>query len=224
MRDDIVLTDMRKCLPASAMAEQGRADTWRVMPYEAEPYSGWMLHAGEEERVPELRLPLPAEGRFNIYLSIAFSVRVRLDTDDVFRRFNAPGNHVEWFWKQAELSNNSPRASMRPQSESGMSCTESERWRRKFLSAAIADVLPLLFAPIKTVVSIDMSMRVAMRRRKFLISIKSMRMFPPYELAEAEDFPFLRLWCMNNSRSTEHHNIYGIQALTSTCLAILSVI
>ena len=106
MRDDIVLTDMRECLPSSAMAKDGKADTWRLMEYVAEPYSGWMIFAGEEEQVPELRLPLPAEGRFNIYLAIAFSIRVRLDTDDVFCRLDAPGNHVEWLWKQADLSNN----------------------------------------------------------------------------------------------------------------------
>jgi hypothetical protein len=101
--NDLILSDMRACEPATALCEQGRADTWRLMAYTAEPYSGWMIHAGEEERVPELRLPLPAQGLFNIYLSIAFSIRVRLDTDEVFCRFNAPGNHVEWFWKQAEL-------------------------------------------------------------------------------------------------------------------------
>jgi hypothetical protein len=36
---DIFLADMRACQPRSAMHEAGRADTWRLMPYEAEPCS-----------------------------------------------------------------------------------------------------------------------------------------------------------------------------------------
>jgi len=107
MGDDIVLSDMRGCLPRDGMDVKGRPDAWRLAQYEAVPYSGWMIHACEEDPVPELRLPLPAEGQYNIYISVAFSVRLRLDTDDTFCRFNAPGNHVEWLWKQAYLSNNS---------------------------------------------------------------------------------------------------------------------
>ena len=107
MGDDIVLSDMRECLPRDGMDVKGRPDAWRLAEYEAVPYSGWMIHACEEDPVPELRLPLPAEGLYNIYLSIAFSIRVRLDSDEFFCRFNAPGSHVEWFWKQADLSDNS---------------------------------------------------------------------------------------------------------------------
>lgn len=69
----ILLTDMSKCSPQSALSDKMERDHWRVVPYETEfGFDGKMVFTDPNWDSPELSLPLGVKGIYKIYVGINY--------------------------------------------------------------------------------------------------------------------------------------------------------
>jgi hypothetical protein len=126
--ETIIISDMSKCTPPSALTRVYEKDKWQLHDYETDHgVKGIMVSALPEHKVSELKLPLGAEGLYKIYLGIHYTrphvahehcsygaVEVKLSGDSGFRRvaFPATGKEQykeihESYWKSADLAGQS---------------------------------------------------------------------------------------------------------------------
>lgn len=107
-----LLSDLSRCRPAGAVsAKPPRGFAWQAVPYEAEGIAGTMLTAEPEWIVPDVELPLGAEGWHAIYLGLwKGGATVRLSGDAAGRHLRPdhdganPVRFQEAFWKCADLT------------------------------------------------------------------------------------------------------------------------
>ena len=128
MNEEILYTDMSRCIPRSAFADKHRRHHWQLIPYAAEGIEkGRLMSAGPLTEAPVVALPLDAKGWHAIYVGMwlcgrsytryALStaggenmggIKVRLSDDPCFVLFRreepSRGNLEEAFWKCADLS------------------------------------------------------------------------------------------------------------------------
>jgi len=132
--ETIIISDMSKCTPASALTRDYEKDKWQLHDYETDHgVKGTMVTALPEHRVSELKLQLGAEGIYKIYLGIHYtrphasdehssygSVEVKLTGDTGFRRVGLEVEDAEIdsdteryksmhesYWKIADLTGES---------------------------------------------------------------------------------------------------------------------
>ena len=132
--ETIIISDMSKCTPASALTRDYEKDKWQLHDYETDHgVKGIMVSALPEHRVSELKLPLGVEGIYKIYLGIHYtrphasdehssygSVEVKLTGDTGFRRVGLEVEDAEIdsdteryksmhesYWKIADLTGES---------------------------------------------------------------------------------------------------------------------
>jgi len=72
MGEEILLTDMGLAEPAEALAPIGTAERWGVYEYEAGEVRGRAVYCRPFANPPEIRLQLPARGRYRIHLGIHY--------------------------------------------------------------------------------------------------------------------------------------------------------
>jgi hypothetical protein len=119
----IYLSQLDRCLPASALSPKLQKRKWQLIPYEARQVAGTMVGAASFINAPEISLPLDVSGWHAIYLGYwnphmtydgAFELRVKLDNDPAFQKICEPEagpNPVltatyihEAFFKHADLT------------------------------------------------------------------------------------------------------------------------
>ncbi len=66
----IYLTDLGRCLPASALSRKPRRNRWRLLDYQTGRLKGTMLVAGQNTAAPPLTCPLDRKGWHAIYFGI----------------------------------------------------------------------------------------------------------------------------------------------------------
>ncbi|MSP13591.1 MAG: hypothetical protein EXR62_11615 [Chloroflexi bacterium] len=66
----IIISDLSRCRPGSALSTTPRLGHWQALPYEAEGISGTLLLAGYNCQAPTLTLPLGVRGWHAIYLGV----------------------------------------------------------------------------------------------------------------------------------------------------------
>jgi hypothetical protein len=115
----VVITDMGRCAPASALGPHLKKGCWKVIPYETRSgLKGSMAWAGPEADAPELTLPLNARGWHALFVGLFSTSEVptvawiRLNTDPApVNRSNSRtdyyGNSEEVFFKVADLGETS---------------------------------------------------------------------------------------------------------------------
>ncbi len=95
----VYLSDMTRCLPASAHSAASSPTQWRAIPYESAEVRGTLLYAPSFVNAPEIEVPLDATGWHHIRIGIwqpAFAydgdtrLRVKLSGDPAFRRIQPP--------------------------------------------------------------------------------------------------------------------------------------
>ena len=124
---EIILSDLGRCQPATALSSRRRQRHWQLIPYETEHFAGNMLSAGPMTEPPEVRFDLNLEGWHAVFIGMWTSgrtdtgyarstegadnvgaIRVRLDSDPCFTmmRREQPSRITleEAFWKYADLS------------------------------------------------------------------------------------------------------------------------
>lgn len=89
MTDPIIIADLNRCTPATALSPTPRIGYWHTLPYEAEGISGAMILAGPECNAPPLTLPLGVQGWHAIHLGVwthrsPSTVKVKLSGDTVY--------------------------------------------------------------------------------------------------------------------------------------------
>ena len=92
--NEIIISDLTCCLPSEALvpADVSRPRRWRVVDYETEDgVVGKMLFAAPEDRAPALRLKLPAQGVYRIFLGVNYT-RAPLADRSHLREFSMCGN------------------------------------------------------------------------------------------------------------------------------------
>jgi len=92
--DEIVISDLTCCRPTDALApaDSPREGCWRVVEYETEDgIVGKMLFAAPEDRAPALRMPLPVEGTYKIFLGVNYT-RAALADRSHLREFSMYGS------------------------------------------------------------------------------------------------------------------------------------
>ena len=124
----IYVSDLDKCLPASALSTEPRWRKWRTLEYETDRFSGVMLLAGPETAAPEVTYPLAVSGWHAVSIGVygdqqnAIQILARLSGDDAsamlmlrelgwepgetegkMKEVSAPGIR-ELFWKVADLT------------------------------------------------------------------------------------------------------------------------
>jgi hypothetical protein len=73
-RDSVILADLSRCDPSTALSHDRRAGHWRLVDYETvDGLKGVMAFADPELGAPELTLPLGVEGPHRVYLGINYS-------------------------------------------------------------------------------------------------------------------------------------------------------
>jgi len=112
--DAVVLTDMSRVTPASALSERARRGKWKRISYESSGHSGVMLWASDETHAPVVALPLNAQGWHAVYVGLAAPagvanrVLLRLSGDSAFvPRVRVRGNIEEVLFKIADLTGRS---------------------------------------------------------------------------------------------------------------------
>ena len=68
--NEMYLSDMSKCLPASAISEEQAKGKWRLLDYETGGPKGKMLVAGSYIDAPEVTLPLNVKGWYAIHVGL----------------------------------------------------------------------------------------------------------------------------------------------------------
>lgn len=99
MTATIFLTDMSRCLPHSALADERQKSRWWRLPYKAGDIDGVMLGASTQVRAPDVTLPLGATGWHHIYVGYwnphhdydgDVKLKLKLTGDDCYRTIHAP--------------------------------------------------------------------------------------------------------------------------------------
>jgi hypothetical protein len=111
----IYLTDLDRCLPASALTPRRTQRCWQTLAYAAESVKGVMLAAGEETDAAEIEYPLDVRGWHAVYLGMysesqTASILVKLSRDPAF--VTASREQTSYFeariediyWKSADLT------------------------------------------------------------------------------------------------------------------------
>jgi len=92
-KEAIYVADLSLCQPASALSQDGRPGTWKVVSFATTRVAGKMVFSAPGRPVvPELRLPLTAKGWHAIYVGVNYQyiwerpqlVKVRLASDPAF--------------------------------------------------------------------------------------------------------------------------------------------
>jgi len=109
--DAILIADMSRCLPKTALSDKREHGHWKVLEYETPAFSGKCVWAMPETDAPPLRLPLNLSGWYAIYLGLMNHpeagnvVRVKLTDDAAYQhRSNAAGTIQEVFFKCADMT------------------------------------------------------------------------------------------------------------------------
>jgi hypothetical protein len=68
--DTLIVGDLERCQPASALGTAFGRGRWRLLPYRAEGITGHMLGAGQESAAPAVAYPLECRGRHAISIGI----------------------------------------------------------------------------------------------------------------------------------------------------------
>ncbi len=111
---DWMLTDMESVVPSAARGRISRIDAWQIMDYETTSFSGTLVMASPNARVPPLRIPLPLTGRYDLFIGMHIhmcdGLRLKLDGDRCFDRLRydsaeADGHQgfQEVRWRTVEL-------------------------------------------------------------------------------------------------------------------------
>ena len=120
----LYISDLSRCLPATALSHEPRQDAWHCLPYEtcdADVPSGTMICAGSSVSAPEVSLPLNVSGWHAVYVGYwnphydydsGTCIRVRLDNDPASIRIKEPEPDLdrsgtflhEAFVKEADLT------------------------------------------------------------------------------------------------------------------------
>ncbi len=112
----VVISDMTRCTPSSALSPNVGKGRWKILPYVLRGgQRGKMVCAGQETGAPPLRLPLGASGWHAIFVGVFSTseapsqVWLKLDTDPAptprYNRSTAHyGNVEDVFFKVAELT------------------------------------------------------------------------------------------------------------------------
>ena len=118
----VYLSNLDRCLPASALSRRWKRHTWKVLEYQADNFGGTMLVAVEDSRAPEITYADPPSGWHEIYIGLVRKpfegpkqVQVRLTSDPAFTTLTGlPGekdHQLNWvdeiFWKAADLTGKS---------------------------------------------------------------------------------------------------------------------
>jgi hypothetical protein len=109
----ILISDLSKCTPASAITKETTKNTWRTADYELENFKGTMLTALVETTAPLVSLPLNVKGWYAVYLGLYRlypndGIRVKLTNDEATTLVQADKAYdyfEEVFWKYADLTN-----------------------------------------------------------------------------------------------------------------------
>jgi len=64
----VILSDMTRFVPPEACSSRLKQGAWRVFPYEAGGIQGNLIWAFEDNRVPKVRVPLPVNGWYAIFV------------------------------------------------------------------------------------------------------------------------------------------------------------
>jgi uncharacterized lipoprotein YddW (UPF0748 family) len=114
----VYLTDMSRCLPASALSRKPQRNRWRLLDYETDPLKGTMLVAGQNTAATPVTYPLKLKGWHAIYFGIRSygynedysRLLVRLKKDSTFSLISHRGDSGkrnrldDIFWKAADLT------------------------------------------------------------------------------------------------------------------------
>ncbi len=117
----IYISQMERCLPATALSARMKKGKWQPIPYETREVGGTMIGASSIINAPEMTLPLGVSGWHNIYLGYwnphmtydgPFELRVKLSGDPAFQKLCEPEAPPvltatfirEAFFKQADLT------------------------------------------------------------------------------------------------------------------------
>jgi len=121
--DAIVLRNMDRALPKSALTRRVRKGKWKLIPYESAGHTGTMIWASSETNAPELVLPLTVKGWHAVFVGLAAPsglcerVLLRLDGDRAFvPRAHTTGGIQEVFFKVADLTGRSLHIAQRDNS------------------------------------------------------------------------------------------------------------
>ena len=103
----LYISDLSRCLPATALSREPRPDAWHCLHYEtcdADVPSGTMICAGSSVRAPDVSLPLDVSGWHGVYVGYwnphhdydsGTCIRVRLDNDPVWWSMARRAGHRE---------------------------------------------------------------------------------------------------------------------------------
>lgn len=103
---ELMISDMRGCLPGSSLSERPRYDRWNLVHYETQETAGVGMYVGAlfavpAKAIPDVTLPLKASGWHAIHLglwdpfgpgSAGHAMHFRLSRDEVFQKvcFDVP--------------------------------------------------------------------------------------------------------------------------------------
>ena len=87
--EPILLSDLERCQPSSALARSWQLNHWKLIPYEAEGVSGTLLTAGQNSGVPEVEYPISQRGWFAVSFGLMSKyaesrLEVRLKSEATF--------------------------------------------------------------------------------------------------------------------------------------------
>ena len=109
----IVLTDMSKCLPASALSPVSTHTQWQVAEYDAGEIEGKMILAHAFAKAPEVRLPVNRKGWHAIRIGFwpginteGCTLRYRLSSEQTFTLIHQAYAHQ---WTRTDLIETLPR-------------------------------------------------------------------------------------------------------------------
>lgn len=66
-----LITDMTRCIPASALSDRRQLNAWKIFEYETADFSGKCLSVGRESTAPVLTLKLGKEGWHAVYIGLS---------------------------------------------------------------------------------------------------------------------------------------------------------
>ncbi len=66
-----LITDMTRCIPADALSERRKHDSWKVFEYETAEFSGKCVSVGRESSAPDLTLKLGRQGWHAVYVGLS---------------------------------------------------------------------------------------------------------------------------------------------------------
>ncbi|NOY82407.1 MAG: hypothetical protein GXP31_15515 [Kiritimatiellaeota bacterium] len=122
--DAVVLRDMSRVEPRTALARRATKGKWKLIPYESGGHDGTMVWASPETGAPEISLPLGVKGWHAVFVGIPAPsgltkrVLLRLDNDPAFvPRARVSGAIEEVFFKTADLTGRTLRIAQRDSSK-----------------------------------------------------------------------------------------------------------